>query len=58
MTKQRWIKNENIDPVYLDITTWPIVHEDKLDPKDRQVFMARKRAVELYICKKYAFQRS
>ncbi|CAM4405682.1 hypothetical protein L1N85_25045 [Paenibacillus alkaliterrae] len=56
MTKQRWIENENIDPVYLDITTWPIVHEDKLDPKDREIFLTRKKAVELYMKNKQSIE--
>ncbi|MBP1931946.1 helix-turn-helix domain-containing protein [Ammoniphilus resinae] len=49
MTKQRWIENENIDPIYLDIATWPIVHEDKLNSKDKEVYLTRKKAVVLYM---------
>lgn len=49
MPKKRWIENEHLDATHLDIITWPIVHVDKLDPKDRKVFLKRKKAVELYM---------
>lgn len=49
MTKIKWIEKENIDPSYLYISCWPVVNEEKLSTKDLEVFLARKRAVELYL---------
>jgi putative transposase len=49
MPKKRWIENEKIDRLHLDISTWPIVHEDKLDSKSKEIYFARKKAIDMYI---------
>lgn len=49
MPKKRWIENEKIDPAHLDTSTWPIVHEDKLDSRNKEIFSARKKAIDMYM---------
>lgn len=46
---KRIIEKVIIDPSNLDLSNWPTVLEDKLSPKQHEIYTRRKKAIEMYI---------
>lgn len=49
MPRKRVIESDRIALSSRDITTWPMVNTDALDLSDRETFLQRKQAVDLYM---------
>lgn len=49
MTKKRLLEDANIGVENLDISKWPQVFVNMLSPEDKQIFLRRKLAVEMYM---------
>ncbi|RAT94015.1 hypothetical protein [Brevibacillus sp. Leaf182] len=49
MAHRKILEGKSIDPSDLDLSTWPGVLLDTLTAKDRETFLSRKRAIEMYM---------
>lgn len=52
MMSRRPFSNIEISERSMDVTTWPSVLIDNLDPEDRNVYLLRKKAIEIYFSTK------
>ncbi|TPG68027.1 hypothetical protein EEL31_05305 [Brevibacillus laterosporus] len=56
MAHRKILDNISVDPSFLNLDLWPKVLTDNLNQQDRNVFIQRKRAIEMYVNPKFTLK--